>query len=121
MGIKKTFETILNGINNAITDFTTLEVTTITGEINRIANDKGQFDSEGLVKTINNPNGDINQNLQIVAHTRIDFDNDTILFVKSDLNDAEKELFKLHNESIENAKKSRQEMIKFMSDVILGD
>jgi uncharacterized protein YueI len=115
----KKFENIIDKIDEAITDFTTLDVTTVTGKIDKLATAEGKFDSKSLLKEINSA-GTTNQALHIVAHTHIDFDNDTVLFVKESLNEAEQKLFKLHTESVENAKNSRQEMIKFMSDIIRG-
>ena len=113
-------ETIMGNIKEKAADFTTLEVTTISGEIKSVLTSDGTFDTESLLKKINGKNGATKLDLQIIAHTKIDFDHDTVNFVKAKMEKDEKELYALHLTAIENAKASRQEMLKFIGELTSG-
>jgi hypothetical protein len=93
----------------------------MTGDISNLASSEGKFDAKSLITQMSDADGVMNQKIKIVAHSHMDFDQDTLLFVKEDLNEAESKLFDLHKEAIENAKKSRQDMLNFMKDIIKGD
>lgn len=113
------FETIADQIKDAAVDFTTLEVTTVTGEVAQILDTKGKFKlKESLVKSLSNKSGTTKGKIVLVAHTHIDFDHDTVNFVKSNLTAAEKDLFELHEAAIISAHEARKSFLRFLKEVL---
>ncbi|HMR42734.1 MAG TPA: hypothetical protein PKC40_02830 [Saprospiraceae bacterium] len=111
------FEEIGQQIKNAVVDFTTLEVTTITGEIKHIIDDKGKFNVKDVVSQL----GKTGQNqiaISLVAHTHVDFDHDTVNFVASELGKKGKELFEIHQNAVSTAHEARRAFLNFIREVI---
>ena len=75
------FEGFLDKIKDAAVDFTTLEVTTITGSINFLVDSEGNFNAKDMVANMNTEGQNV-ANLDVLAHTNVDFDHDTINFIR---------------------------------------
>ena len=117
--LKSKFEAIAKKISDTAVDFTTLEVTTLTGDVNQIINAQGKFKlKQDLIKTLGNKTGTTKGKIKLLAHTHIDFDHDTVNFVKSDLTDQEKDLFVLHESAIISAHEARKSFLRFLVEVL---
>jgi hypothetical protein len=104
-------EEILGRLNNAAQDFSSLEITTVTGKVDFvIENDKFNFDK--LTQHVKAGN------LTLVAQHHIKFDQDAVLFVKEDLNDQQKELFALHMETLKSSREARLAFLNFIKEVL---
>ncbi len=111
------FREIADQIKNTAVDFTTLEVTTITGSIKQVIDSKGKFKVKEVVSSLNKT-GATSAKVDVIAHTHIDFDHDTVNFVKSNLGSQQKKLFELHQTSIDSAHNARRSFLNFLLEVI---
>lgn len=118
------FQEIADQLKSAVVDFTTLEVTTLTGDVKHIintgsgANKKTKFDMKNVVSKLNQ-SGKTKGEIQLVAHTHIDFDHDTVNFIKSDLGKSGKSLFELHQTAVGTAHEARNGFLSFLQDIII--
>ncbi len=114
------FKEIATQIKDAVVDFTTLEVTTLTGDVTQIiksdSSKKTRIDvSDILGKLKGNARGKVS----LVAFTQINFDQDTINFIKSDLGEEEIRLFKIHQASVAAAHEGRNGFLSFLQKAIV--
>ena len=116
--LKTKFEKLVDKLNTATADFTTLEVTTLTGDVNQILDAQGKFKLKAVVKNLSNKTGTTKAKIKLLAHTHIDFDHDTVNFVKSDLTEQEKDLFVLHEAAIISAHEARKSFLRFLIEVL---
>ncbi len=108
---------MVDSIKEGIVDFSSLEVTTLNGEISHFIDEKGKFNIKEINKVISGK-GTSNINLSVVAHTYMAFDQDTILFTKSGMDEEERELFQMHMEMVNTAKTSRIAFLRLIKDVL---
>lgn len=108
---------MVDSIKEGIVDFSSLEVTTLNGEISHFIDEKGKFDLTEINKAISQ-SGQQNIKLNVVAHTHMAFDQDTILFTKSGMNEEERELFEMHLQMVNTAKMSRIAFLRLIKDVL---
>ena len=122
--LQEKFQDIANKIKKLGVDFTTLEVTTLTGDVKHIINTgtgpnkKTSFDMKNVVAKLNQT-GKTKGEIVLVAHTHIDFDHDTVNFIKSDLGKEGKQLFELLQTAVSTAHEARNGFLSFLSDVIV--
>jgi len=122
--LNEKFEEIGKQLRGALVDFTTLEVTTLTGDVKHIintgtgANKKTKFDMKHVVSKLNQ-SGKTKGEIELIAHTHIDFDHDTVNFIKSDLGKQGKELFELHQRAVSTAHEARNGFLSFLQDIIV--
>ena len=117
--LESKFDEIANQIKAAAVDFTTLEVTTLTGDVSQIINAQGKFKlKQDMVKSLGSKTGTTKAKIKLVAHTHIDFDHDTVNFVKSGLTAEEKDLFELHEAAIISAHEARKSFLRFLKEVL---
>jgi len=118
------FQEIADQLKDTVVDFTTLEVTTLTGDVKHIintgtgSNKKTSFDMKNVVSKLNQT-GSTKGKIELVAHTHIDFDHDTVNFIKSDLGKQGKQLFELHQTAVGTAHQARNGFLSFLQDVIV--
>jgi len=113
--IKKNLATKLK---DATLDFTTLEVTTLTGKVSHIMDggSKKFLRTEDILKKIK---GTADGEIDLVAHTQIHFDHDTINFVKAGMSEGDKELFMLHQDAIRSANEGRNGFLGLLQKIIV--
>lgn len=122
--LRDKFEKIGEQIREAVVDFSTLEVTTLTGDITQIIkpdpsdNKKNRFDFKNVVTELKNTAGTTKAKIHLVAHTHIDFDHDTVNFVKANITNDERNLFILHQAAIDSAQIARRSFLNFLKEVI---
>ena len=115
------FQEIANQIKGAVVDFTTLEVTTLSGEVDHIINTKGNkstFDMKNVVSKLSQA-GNTKGKIQLIAHTHIDFDHDTVNFIKSDLGKQGKQLFEMHQAAVATAGQARNGFLSFLQEIVI--
>ena len=114
---KEKIENLLDTIKDGAIDMTSLEVTTINGDINPFINADGKMDvskvREELRKTVFNTN-----DLKVVAHTRMDFDQDAVVFAKENMTPDELEMFDFHQEMMKTARTSRVAFFHFIEEIL---
>ena len=105
-------------LKNAALDFTTLEVTTLTGKVSHImdGSSKKFLKTEDILKKIK---GTADGEIDLIAHTQIHFDHDTINFVKAGMKKSEKELFMLHQDAIRSATEGRNGFLGLLQKIIV--
>ncbi len=120
--LSEKFEKIRDQILKVAVDFTTLNVTTLTGNYNHIINTEKQ--GKKSVKTNfhdfadNLKAGSVKANVELVAHTHVDFDHDTVNFVSKDVNPNGDFLFDIHNAALDSAKNSRSAFIRMLREFV---
>jgi hypothetical protein len=108
-----TFKESLQGLANATTDLTSLEVFTFTGDVNAVISDNSNtLDWDQLLTKSRATNG----NLKLVAATRVKFDGDTRNFQTSEKLERLEELLKIHEQSVSNSVAARQALIQFFME-----
>ncbi|MFK7951195.1 MAG: hypothetical protein AB8G11_26680 [Saprospiraceae bacterium] len=117
--LKSALEDALKTLEGAAKDLSSIEVTTLTGDIKQVFNDDGNID---LKKALNdlNAGGSTSGKIEVVAHTRIDFDQDAIMFVSKNSRNKNHELYELHKEAIASSQAARQSFLRFIRE-FLGD
>lgn len=117
--LKNALEDALKTLEGAAKDLSSIEVTTLTGDIKQVFNEDGNID---LKKALNdlNAGGSTSGKIEVVAHTRIDFDQDAIMFVSKDSRNRNHELYELHKEAIASSQAARQSFLRFIRE-FLGD
>ncbi|GAA4840831.1 hypothetical protein [Algivirga pacifica] len=116
--LKDLFSGVIQKLNDTAIDLTTLDVTTVTGDLTHHINDEGGIDFKNILNEIKTKGGKTEGELKLLAATHIDFDHDTFNFVKEQLTDQEKELLGTHVLMIEQAQKARAAMFSFMQEIL---
>ena len=115
MDLKEILTKALGSLEKVAADLSSIEVTTITGEVSQIISEKG-IDLPSAIKKLNE--GTTNAKIELVAHTRIDFDQDTTQFVKKGFSGNDEKLFELHQNIVKASIESRYAFLKFIQEVI---
>lgn len=114
--LKTVVEKALKSLEKAATDLSSVEVTTLTGEVKHIlSEDKKGIDLSKAMELLNS--GEI----ELVAHTNIKFDQDTLLFVSNKANEEHRKLYALHKESVVAAQEARNAFLHFLSEFVRRD
>ena len=108
---------MVDSIKEGLVDFSSLEVTTLNGEISHFIDADGKFDVSEINKVISGK-GANDIKISVVAHTHMAFDQDTILFTKSGMDADERELFEMHVKMVDTAKASRLAFLRLIKDVL---
>lgn len=117
----------IDKLNAAVTDLSTIEVTTISGDVSKILKEDtthpGTYKFPNKAEILNilgGPNQGVGGNIYLVAYTNIDIDQDTINFVKKDLSDSEKALYEVHINSLKAAQEARAGFLKMLAGLVGG-
>lgn len=107
-------ETLKTKITKFINDITTLEVTTVSGDVaaSVIVDPNTKKVDFAKIWSQLTPAAGQPTTLLLIASTKIDFDKDVTQYVKADLTEGEKELVKLHNEAVKNSSDARKAAIE---------
>ena len=112
-GEKTAWEKIKESITNALKDAVTLDVVTLTGDIELSGNAGGSgLSPSDIFKAIKTK---VETNARVVACTHIEVDFDTTVFVKDE---APENLLKLHTDSVKVAQDGRIALLKFFKSVL---
>lgn len=115
--LKNALEKALESLEKAAKDLSSIEVTTLTGDIKQTFDEHGEID---LKKALNdlNAGGSTSGKIEVVAHTHIDFDQDAIMFVSKDATNKHHELYELHKEAIASSQAARQSFLRFITEFL---
>ena len=114
--LKEALKGVITKIEAISTDFTTIEVTTLTGDYKHIFDGKGKVDLKTVFNNLKDGNG--TGSIEVVAHTRIDIDLDSINYVSRDAIGQSRELFDLHKDAVASAQTARQNFLHFIKDFL---
>jgi len=114
---KDKLRAMVKTIKEGAVDFSSLEVTTMTGEISHFINEKGKFDITKINGAISGT-VETTARIEVIAHTHMAFDQDCLLFVKENMTPEEKELFHLHIEMLSAARVSRMAFLQMIRAVV---
>ena len=114
MDFKTIFNDAVDALEKAAKDFTTLDVTTVTGDVNQIIDKNNKISVKSLLSELKE--GNISGKIEVVAHTHVDFDQDATQFINKDLS-SKKDLFLLHQNMVKSSIESRNAFIKFLKEV----
>lgn len=119
---KDSLKSVLENIRNAAQDIVTLDVVTMTGEININASEhmtKDRFDVGKLVDTLM-AGAPVEQKLtvKVLALTHLEMDQDCIQFVRQDLTDSEKPLVEAHNAMVKTATEARNSLLLTIKEIV---
>lgn len=108
------FEKIINSIDETLTDFSTLDVITISGDMKTIFKDDKKF-----IKPVDLMHAYVNKTstINVEAFTHIDFDQDVIQFYRDGLKE-EDLTYKLHQDAVESSKLARLAVLTFIKEII---
>ncbi|MBL7971938.1 MAG: hypothetical protein JNL03_10490 [Prolixibacteraceae bacterium] len=112
--LSKKFESIVNGMNLALVDFTTLDVLTISGNIKSILSKEGKIIKP--VDLILNYDAE-KTDVRVEAFTHVDFDQDVIQFYRDGIQE-EDLTYKLHQQAVESSKAARLGVLTFIKEVV---
>lgn len=114
--LKEVVEKALKSLEKAATDLATVEVTTLTGEVKHVlTDDKKGIDLSKAMEQLNSGT------IELVAHTNVKFDQDTLIFVSNKANDEHRKLYALHKESVVAAQEARNAFLHFLSEFVRTD
>ena len=91
-------------LSTFFTDLVTLDVVTMTGEISLTIDDVSGFENIANLKTV------------AVSHHEIDYD--AAMFIKQNLDDDEKEILKLHLETVKSAQEMRNKVVELATNAL---
>ncbi len=121
--LNQKFKKIGEQIYKVAVDFTTLNVTTLTGDFSHFIKTgsgnsrKNKVDFSNFLKEIGDA-GKTDAKISLVAYTNIDFDQDTVNFVKENMSAQEQNLFNIHKASIDSAHQARQSFLNFLKEIL---
>lgn len=118
---KQKLNSLIDKIETTAVDFTTLDVVTLTGNIKLVL--AGEGDQKKFMKIpqiIDKYYGDAGSQINFIAISHFDFDQDTVQFVKENLSVEEQKLFELHKQTVESSKVARIAMLNFIKEAVLG-
>ncbi|MBO1256300.1 hypothetical protein J3L16_11465 [Alteromonas sp. 5E99-2] len=109
-----TLETYANKIGKALSDVSSLNVRTFSGDLNTIIeNSDGNLSTEGLDNVL--LTGTTNANLKLEALTVMRIDGDIDQFVTTDIS---KDMKAIHDDAVETGKATRTAIIDFVKSVV---
>ncbi len=116
--LRETLEKALDSLKDAATDLSTIEVTTLSGDVKEIFNG----DKIDLKKAITElKEGTAIGKIELVAHTHIDFDHDTILFISEKARNKQNDLYELHKDAVVSSQDARQGFLRFIKEFLGTD
>lgn len=121
--LSEKFGKIRDQILKVAVDFTTLNVTTLSGNYSHIINTEKngkrsvRTKFHDFTEELGKP-GNVKAKVELVAHTHVDFDHDTVNFVSKDVNPNGDFLFDIHNAALDSAKSSRGAFIRMLREFV---
>lgn len=119
MGLKEKLENALDSLGNAIKDLSSLDVTTLSGDITAIyATQQGEFDLQSVLTELSKTDSTLRGKVYVVASTHLSIDQDATQFVKADLKPEEQSLVKTHLETVKTSLEARNSFLNFAKEFI---
>lgn len=115
MALKDKFEEILQTLGNAATDLSSLDVVTLSGDINLTLDEKGKMMKP--LEIAKKFQGDENGKITVEAFTHIDFDQDKIQFLKQGITKDEI-TYQLHLDAVKASQEARNAFLDFIEGIV---
>lgn len=123
---KDKLKAVWDKLEAAINDLSSLEVTTISGELTLAIQSTGTGNNtktgiltrDGLLNLVKESAA--NGKLYIVAHTRIELDQDRVDIVKQGMDAGDEKLYQLHVESVKAAQEARASFVSMLVSLVNG-
>lgn len=115
------FSDALKKLEDAVVDFSSLEVFTYTGEVSSVLKDTADGKGKEIAwdelfdKSMANAG-----TLKLVAATRVQLDGDTQNFQTSEKLERLNEMLQVHEQSVNNSRLARQSLVQFFTDNLKG-
>lgn len=109
---------ILTTLRNVADDLTTLDVVTLTGTVKIAQQQTGKIDLKALYQELSGAASSATSDIEVVAFTHIDFDTDTVNFVKTGAGEGDRALLEAHQAMVKTSQDTRASVIKMVKDVI---
>jgi len=116
--LKAALEKALESLEAAGKDLSSIEVTTLSGDVKQIFNGD-KIDLKNAVNELKS--GTTTGKIELVAHTHVAFDQDTVLFVSNKAQDKHSDLYELHKEAVTSAQDARRSFITFIGEFLGTD
>lgn len=111
--LSEKFSKLIDKIDDAVVDLSTLDVITISGNIKSIIPDGKFMKPADFIKNYDAQNSDI----QVKGFTHIDFDQDVIQFYPENIKEDDLS-YKLHQQAVESSKAARQAVFSFIKEIV---
>ena len=113
---------VMNKLKDVATDFSTLDVVTLTGtiDISSAIDKDGKFQIKQMNKILGDSLKKLDGSLNVVAFTHLDLDSDAVAFVKDQITDEDKERILVHNEMVKTAQAARRGVINMLKELLLN-
>jgi hypothetical protein len=111
----------LNGLEGAVKDLSTIEVTTLTGDIKLIFDGSGNINLKDKIKNLDinsGESGSAEGSIEVIAHTQIDFDLDSVTYINKNTVQGNRDLLDIHNEAVATSQAARQSFLRFVKDFL---
>ena len=119
MGLKEKLTNALDALGDAIKDLSSLDVTTLSGDITAIyATQQGGFDLQAVLTELSKTESSLRGKVYVVASTHMSIDQDATQFVKADLKPEEQSLVKTHLETVKTSLEARNSFLNFAKEFI---
>lgn len=109
--LRSALEKALESLEEAGKDLSSIEVTTLSGDVKQIFNGE-KIDLKNAISELKG--GTASGKIEIVAHTHVAFDQDTVLFVSDKAQSKHSDLYELHKEAVASAQEARRSFITFI-------
>jgi hypothetical protein len=115
---------IIERAEQGVDDLATLDVTTLTGRItieSDMVDDEGKIDLKKLYTAIGERAGSEGDGrLEVVAFTHLDFDCDSVYFVREDLSEGDRKLLEHHEHAVKTARDTREAFVRMIKELLGG-
>ncbi|GAB4408530.1 MAG: hypothetical protein OHK0053_35280 [Microscillaceae bacterium] len=122
--LREKFNQFKEKLGDMVADLSTIEVATFTGKLEISgqkllkANERG-FNTKAVFEEIKSQvEGEATLKFKLVAYTHIDFDTDSVNFVKEDLSNEVKALIEAHRVMVEAAQNARRSVLNIIKEVL---
>ncbi len=112
--LRDALDGVLKTIKDAAKDFSSVEVTTMTGDVKKIFNDEQKIDLKSTLTTMQGATGG---EIRLLAHTHIDFDQDATQYFNEDIGEKDVYMLEMHQAMVDSAVESRHAFYEFVKEV----
>lgn len=110
--------TTFKNIKDGVTDLTSLDVVTLTGQIKVQTDSTNKVDLGKIYEELSKQAAKTDSDIAVVAFTHVSLDRDAVQFVQSGLSEEEKALVGSHVQMVTAAQEARLAMIRTFKDLV---
>jgi hypothetical protein len=113
--LRNALQTAFDKVAAEINDLSTIEVTTLTGDIRHVFNGE-KIDLKAAITQLKS--GSAEGSIEVIAHTQIDFDLDSVTYINKNTVQGNRDLLDIHNEAVATSQAARQSFLRFIKDFL---